>query len=59
MARISSEAHEARRERDEALKALHAAEIAAFNHANEVHFIIDALFSINDLSLAIANACHG
>ncbi|KAJ7505172.1 hypothetical protein B0H11DRAFT_1977190 [Mycena galericulata] len=36
VARISSEAHEARRERDEALKALHTAEVAATQHGNEL-----------------------
>ncbi|KAJ7259570.1 hypothetical protein B0H12DRAFT_1108752 [Mycena haematopus] len=36
VARIGSEAHEARRERDEALKALHAAESEATKHENEL-----------------------
>ncbi|KAF7365083.1 hypothetical protein MVEN_00379500 [Mycena venus] len=36
VARIGSEAHEARRERDDALKALHAAELAATKHENEL-----------------------
>ncbi|KAJ6559058.1 hypothetical protein DFH09DRAFT_517486 [Mycena vulgaris] len=36
VARIRSEAHEARSERDEALKALHTAEIAASRHENEL-----------------------
>ncbi|KAJ7695940.1 hypothetical protein B0H17DRAFT_1198266 [Mycena rosella] len=36
VARISSEAHEARRERDDALKSLHAAEMTASRHENEL-----------------------
>ena len=44
VARIGSEAHEARRERDEALKALHAAELTATKHENEVKSSVDALF---------------
>ncbi|KAJ6585116.1 hypothetical protein B0H19DRAFT_1250011 [Mycena capillaripes] len=36
VARLSSEAHETRGERDEALKTLHAAELAASKHENEL-----------------------
>jgi hypothetical protein len=43
VARIGSEAHEARRERDDALKALHAAELVATRHENEVNTGLDAL----------------
>lgn len=57
MARIGSELHEARAERDEALKALHAAEITAARHENEVHLISDAFFcGLNVLFLVIAIA---
>lgn len=53
VARLRSEAHEARNERDEALKALHAAEISATKHENEVHSLCDALFgSRNDIFLS-------